>query len=108
MSDFRVCFCGAYGGGKHTLSARCLSDEPEAMLCAVCGDEIGQDHSGCPNPLPAERDPVGTSKCPICGIDTPHGHSTEAVKAWRESQMRQEPEHSADYLNTWPVGRAPW
>jgi hypothetical protein len=28
MSDPGVCYCGAYGGGKHTLSARCKPTPP--------------------------------------------------------------------------------
>lgn len=31
---------------------------------------------------PAVAAPVGTSACPICGVDTPHGHDSDTVRDW--------------------------
>ena len=29
-------------------------------------------------------EPTGTSECPICGVDIPHGHLNEDIAAWRQ------------------------
>lgn len=32
MSDLGICYCGAYGGGKHTKSARCDGSREESVF----------------------------------------------------------------------------
>lgn len=52
-------------------------------------------------------EPYGTTACPICGYDQPHGHTKEEQKAYRDDQLRadgwistakQKPKQAGAYL----------
>jgi hypothetical protein len=42
-------------------------------LCGVCQQE-------------AARAPIGSSQCPICGVDSPHTHAAAEIREWNRSR----------------------
>ena len=58
-------------------------------------EEWLQDEPDLPSPADVKSagrpEPRGTFACPICGVDTPHGHPEEAIRRHRNGELQAGP-----------------